>query len=270
MNWTRTVSSGSNRDCCRTSICMNIQDKWRAVIAEGHIIRSVEEGIYSALRDGPHDHLYDRRAVAYDLVVGTRLYNRVMWGAYRPDYVKFARQSVASHPGGMLLDAGCGSLLFTAAAHLGCERPILAFDQSLHMLRRARSRLMKLSGSVPERIFLLQADLSALPFRPASFHTVLCMNVLHHLADAGNVITGLKKLLVDGGHLYLTSLVKGNRLIGDHYLDTLFKRGDFVQPRTGAELERLLATSFGQRASYRVQGNMAFATAASSLQRCTA
>lgn len=245
---------------------MSIPDKWRAVIAEGHPVRSVEEGIYSVLPGGPHSHLYDGRAAIYDLVVGTRLYNRVMWGASLPDYVAFARQAVASSPAGLMLDAGCGSLLFTAPAYLDCERPILALDQSLHMLRRARARLVKLAGSVPERIFLLQADLSALPCRPGSLHTALCMNVLHHFADAGSLLASLKRLLVDGGRLYLTSLVKGNRLIGDHYLNALYRRGDFVQPRTGTELQNLLAGSFGQSVSYWMRGNMAFAVAATSIQ----
>ena len=246
---------------------MNIQDSWSAVIAEGHTIRSVEEGIYSVLPEGPHIHLYDRRGAMYDLVVGTRLYNRVMWGALLRDYVTFARQAIASYPAGMMLDAGCGSLLFTAQAYVDCRRPIFAFDQSLHMLRRARSRLLKLAGYVPEHIFLLQADLSDPPFRPASFHTALCMNVLHHFADAGSLITGLKKLLVDGGLLHLTSLVKGNRLIGDNFLNSLYRWGDFVHPRTELELENLLTGSFGQSVSYRIQGNMAYATAAKSLQR---
>ena len=245
---------------------MSVPEEWKAVIAEGESIRLVEEGIYSALPDKAQAHLYDRRASVYDLVVGTSFYNRVMWGALLPDYLKFARQAVAAHPTGILLDAGCGSLLFSAAAHLDCQRPILACDQSLNMLRRARSRLRKLAGSVPERIFLLQADLSNLLFRPASFHTVLCMNVLHHLGDANALISGLKKLLVDGGHLYLTSLVKGHRFIGDHYLDALYRRGDFVQPRTGAELGVLLTRSFGESANYSVQGNMAYATAVSSRQ----
>jgi SAM-dependent methyltransferase len=107
---------------------------------------------------------------------------------------------------------------------------------------------------------LLQADLSALPFQPASFQTALCMNVLHHYEDAESLIKSLKRLLVDAGHLYLTSLVKGNRLIGDHYLDTLYRRGDFVRPRTSVEVGDLLARSFGESASYCVQGNMAYAT----------
>jgi SAM-dependent methyltransferase len=245
---------------------MNVPDFCGEVIAEGHTVRSVEEGIYSVLPDRPHAHLYDGRAVIYDLVVGTRVYNRVMWGASMSDYIAFARQAVASHPTGVLLDAGCGSLLFSARAHLDCQRPILACDQSLNMLKCARARLVKLAGHVPERVLLLQADLSALPFRPHSFHTVLCMNVLHHVADAGGLITDLKESLAGGGTLYLTSLVRGNRLIGDRYLDALSRRGDFVRPRTSVELENLLAGSFGQSVNYWVQGNMAYARAVNIIQ----
>lgn len=243
---------------------MSIPDGCRAVIAEGHTVRTVAEGIYSVLPDGPHAHLYDGRAAVYDLVVGTRIYNRVMWGASLPDYVAFARQAAASDSTGTLLDAGCGSLLFTARAYLDCRRPIIACDQSLSMLRRARSRLMRLAGYWPERVCLLQADVNALPFRPASFRTVLCMNVLHHLTDAEGLMTGLKRLLAAGGRLYLTSLVKGGRRIGDHYLDALYRRGDLVRPRTGLELETLLAGSFGRDVSCRTRGNMAYATAVSS------
>src|SRR5690348_14061648 len=107
---------------------MNVPDDCRAAIAEGHAIRSVEEGIYSVLPARPHTHLYDGRAAIYDLVVGTRFYNRVMWGASLPDYVAFARQAVASDQAGMLLDAGCGSLLFTAQAYLDCRRQVIACD----------------------------------------------------------------------------------------------------------------------------------------------
>lgn len=249
---------------------MNVASQCREAIAAGHIIRPVEEGIYSVLPDGARAHLYDGRAALYDLIVGRRLYNRVMWGASLPDYVAFAEQALTSDSGGMMLDAGCGSLLFTARAYLDCPRPILACDQSLSMLRRARSRLVKLAGYLPERILLLQADLGALPFRPESFRTVLCMNVLHHVADAEGLIKGLKELLECGGRLYLTSLVKGNRLIGDRYLDALYRRGDFVRPRTGVELESLLAGSFEQVVNYRTHGNMAYATAVSTTERSAA
>jgi ubiquinone/menaquinone biosynthesis C-methylase UbiE len=231
------------------------------VIAEGYSIRSVEEGIYSVLPDGPHTHLYDGRAALYDLVVGTRIYNRVMWGASLDNYIGFVQEAVASDSTGILLDAGCGSLLFTAQTYLHSQRPILACDQSLEMLRRAKSRLMKLAGQLPKNILLLQADLNDLPFRPARFRTTLCMNVLHHLADANGLLTGLKRLLTADGQLYLTSLVKSGRVIGDYYLNALHRRGDLVRPRTSVDMKTLLAYTFGASVSCRTEGNMAYATA---------
>lgn len=240
---------------------MSLPDYCREVIAEGHAIRLVEEGIYSVLPDPSYNHLYDGRAGLYDAVVGTRLYNRVMWGAALPGYVAFARQAVASDQSGSLFDAGCGSLLFTAQAYLESQRPIIACDQSLAMLRRARSRLLKLAGSVPERIVLLQVDLSAMPFHRDSFTTVLCMNVLHHVADAAGLVADLRNVLVDGGHFYLTSLVKGDRLIGDRYLDVLHRRGDFVSPRTMADVATLVGGSFGRTMHHWLEGNMWYATA---------
>jgi len=235
----------------------------RAVLAENRAVRLVADGIYSTLPDPSTKCHYDRRATGYDLVVSTRLYNSVMWGSSPFDYAFFARQAVNSCPDGRLLDAACGSLLFTAAVYLACKRTIIAFDQSLSMLKRARKRLIRLSGSVPEHILLLQADLSDLPFRPASFRTVLCMNVLHHLENAAALMPHLKRLLADNGHLYLTSLVSNNRLVGDRYLNALYSAGEFVRPRSNLELKEMLERSLNQEVSYRVKGNMAFASTAS-------
>src|SRR5213080_1245345 len=58
---------------------MKHSDKLTEVLAEGCMVRLVEDDIYSVLPDVPHKHLYDRRAAAYDSVVSTWLYNRVMW-----------------------------------------------------------------------------------------------------------------------------------------------------------------------------------------------
>src|SRR5712692_9762616 len=243
---------------------MNHSEQFKDVLAEGCIIRRLEDDIYSALPDVPHKHLYDRRASAYDSVVSTWLYNRLMWGTSPLDYVAFAREAVVSHPAGRMLDAGCGSLLFTAQVYLASDRQVIAFDQSLRMLKRARARLIELAGAVPERILLLQADLSNLVFRPRKFHTLLCMNVLHQFAGAAELIPKLRALLVNGGQLYLTSLVSNGRYLGDHWLSALHKTGEFVRPRSGAELNKLLDDSLGEGVSYRIKGNMAFATAAAS------
>jgi ubiquinone/menaquinone biosynthesis C-methylase UbiE len=243
---------------------MDALNELKKMVAEDRAVRLVEDGIYSVLPDAARKHHYDKRATVYDLVVSTRLYNAVMWGNSPLDYVAFARRAVTSCVDGTFLDAGCGSMLFTAQTYLECQRQIIAFDQSLAMLRRARKRLMKLTGSVPEHILLLQADLSDLPFRPAGFQTILCLNVLHQFEDAAALIPNLKRLLVEDGHLYLTSLVSNNRFVGDRYLDALHATGEFVRPRSNLELRKILDMSLKQEVSYRIKGNMAYATTASS------
>jgi SAM-dependent methyltransferase len=237
-------------------------DALKEVLTEGCLIRLVEDDIYSTLPNVPHKHLYDKRSAAYDAIVRTWLYNRVMWGTSPADYVAFAREAVVSHPNGRMLDAGCGSLLFTAHVYLSSERQVIAFDQSLQMLKRARARLIELAGFVPEHILLLQADLSNLMFRPGRFNTILCMNVLHQFEEAAELIPKLRGLLANSGQLFLTSLVSNGRYIGDRWLGTLHKSGEFVRPRSGVELNKLLEDSLGKEVTYRMKGNMAFATAA--------
>ena len=236
-------------------------DELEEVVAEGHAVRLIEDDIYSVLPDTSVPHHYDKRASVYDLVVSTRLYNFVMWGTSPYDYVEFARQALSSSGDGIYLDAGCGSLLFTGRIYAGSNRRIVAFDQSLAMLRRARQRLRKLAGCVPEHIRLLQADLSDLPFRRKSFRTVLCLNVLHQFADATGLISGLNELLFESGDLYLTSLIANNRTIGDWYLEALYRTGEFVRPRNALELRELFVNALGQRMSYEEKGNMAFVRA---------
>ena len=227
-------------------------------VTDERCVRLIEEDIYSVERDGPVKHHYDKRATLYDLIVGTRLYNSVMWGASPFDYVDFARQALISSPDGTFLDAGCGSLLFTGRTYVNSSRRIIAFDQSLAMLRRARQRLIKHSGSVPEHIRLLQADLTDLPFRRQSFRTVLCLNVLHQFADAASLISNLKELTTSTGDLCFTSLTSTNRTIGNCYLRALYAIGEFVRPRSEQELRQLLTKALGEEISYRVKGNMAF------------
>jgi ubiquinone/menaquinone biosynthesis C-methylase UbiE len=183
-----------------------------------------------------------------------------MWGTSPRDYAEFARQDLDSSSNGIFLDAGCGSMLFTARTYVSSNRQIVAFDQSLAMLRRARERLRKLAGRVPENIRLLQADLSDLPFRRNSFRTVMCLNVLHQFADAATLVSGFNELLCEEGNLYLTSLILNNRMIGDWYINMLYRTGEFVRPRNERELRELFSRAFGERVSYVEKGNMAFVT----------
>ena len=247
---------------------MNRSDGWQEVLTDGCVIRLVEDNIHSVLPDVRHDHLYDKRAAAYDAVVSTWLYNRMMWGTSPADYVAFAREALDSDPKGRMLDAACGSLLFTAQSYLSSNRQIIAFDQSLQMLKRARTRLTELAGSFPAHIVLLQADLRNVVFQPGSFDTVLCMNVLHQFAAAAGLIPKLRGLLATGGRLYLTSLVSNGRYLGDRWLAALYQTGEFVRPRTSAELSKLLAELLG-KTNYRTKGNMAFATLVANRENLT-
>ena len=237
---------------------MNGAEGLKELLEEGRTVRPVEEGIYSALRAGEDKHHYDRMAALYDLVVGTKSYNRMMWGGSPFDYKAFARQAVGANHNGPLLDAACGSLLFTAEAYLESDRRVIAFDQSLGMLRRARTRLCELAGEVPKNIFLLQADLSDPPFRPSSLQTILCMNVLHLREDGAALVANLGRLLTDKGRLYLTSLILNDRFIGDRYLGLLHRSGEMARPRTRPELSDLLKTSVGPEVNCLVTGNMAY------------
>jgi SAM-dependent methyltransferase len=239
---------------------MEVPNSLQQVLAENREAHGLEDSIYSVLTRSARHH-YDRRSAVYDAVVGTRLYNSVMWGTSPQDYFSFAREAVCSSASGRFLDAGCGSMLFTAPAYLEGTRLIVAFDQSLAMLRRARQRLIELAGVVPKHILLLQADLSDLPFRAGCFDTVLCMNVLHQYEDANGLIPRLRALLATNGRLYLTSLVSNRRFIGDHYLKALYATREFVLPRSKTELREILNNALGEELEYRTTGNMAFAMA---------
>jgi ubiquinone/menaquinone biosynthesis C-methylase UbiE len=241
---------------------MSALDRLKEVVTAGRSIEQLEEGIYTALGGAPQKHQYDQGAAVYDLLVSSRLYNRIVWGTSPESHRAFARQAVQSTRSGLILDAACGSLVFTAQAYLEAERPVIACDQSLDMLRRARRRLLKLGGTTPAQVVLLQADVSDLPFRKNSFQTVLSMNVLHHVADGAGLIRGLNALLASDGQLHLTSLVKNNRLVGDGYLNLLHKQGWIVRPRTSGEVKHLLEDSLAARIDYRLDGNMAYATTA--------
>jgi len=228
------------------------------VLLENRRAQLIDDDIYSVLPDASRVHHYDKRASAYDFVVSTNLYNLAMWGSSPSDYVAFARQALTSADEGIFLDAGCGSLLFTAPLYLNSNRQIIAFDQSLAMLRRARQRLVKLAGALPEHIRLMQSDLTDLPFRSNRFRTVLCLNVLHQFADAATLISHFKRLLTSDGRLHLTSLVLNNRFVGDSYLKVLHATGEFVRPRSLLEVKEIFNKDFSTEVNCHAKGNMAF------------
>ena len=239
---------------------MDPRNELKDVLEQNRAVRVVDDDIYSVLADSTLEHDYDRKARIYDFVLGLRLYHAVMWGCSRLEHISFARESISSGSNGRFLDAGCGSLMFTAESYLESNRPIVAFDESLAMLRLARQRLIRLAGSIPDRIMLLQGDLTDLPFRADSFQGVLCLNVVHHVADLAALIANLRRVMIAKAQLHLSALVY-NRFIGDRYLNLLHASGVIEHPRRKAELRGILNHALGDNVVYRVKGNLAFASA---------
>ncbi len=229
-------------------------------LLKGRELREVEPGLYSALPETEEAQHYDRLAGIYDRLIGSRLYNRWMWGSDLRDYTAFADAALRSATSGPYLDAGCGSMLFTAEVYRQAQRPVIAMDHSLEMLRRARARLQQGNGSIPANVVLIQADLHDLPFQAASFATVLSMGMLHLFEDGGAMLRAVRSLLLPRGRLYLNTLVLNQRW-GDHYLRFLHRRDEVAALRTVEDVRVLITATTDHVAECRAVGNIAYAIA---------
>ena len=96
-----------------TTDAANAVEEIHRLLRPGVKLRAAAPGILSALPLDAPSHPYDAKAAIYDLVVARRLYNRILWGANRDDYSAFERLAVDAPRRGWMLDAGCGSLVFT-------------------------------------------------------------------------------------------------------------------------------------------------------------
>jgi len=221
-------------------------------------LRLVEPHLYSLSAPGENTNTYDQKGslALYDQVACNRVYNRLVWGYSTSEYNALCRGALGSSSEGWVLDAGCGALAFTAQTYADYdERPVIFLDQSLKLLRLAKSRLAKLHGSIPENAVFLHGDVLHLPFKPKSFGTIISLNLLHVLEDVRRVLLELRKVLMDGGTMSFTTLIENHRF-ADRYLQAWARAGEAV-PRTARQL---LAEFEAMRmpVSYRIQGNMAF------------
>jgi ubiquinone/menaquinone biosynthesis C-methylase UbiE len=234
--------------------------KLAEVISPEVSLRLVEPHLYSPYGPGENTNTYDQKGALafYDKVACSRVYNRLVWGYDTAEYQTLCGAALHSSTEGWVLDAGCGALAFTAATYAGYgERPVVFFDQSLTLLRLAKSRLAELHGGVPDTVVFLHGDATWLPFKPQSFGTIICMNLLHVLKDVQGVLLELKRVLLDEGTMSFTTLVESGRW-ADRYLHLWARAGEVV-PRTAAQLMAEF-TALGLPVTYRVEGNMAFVT----------
>ncbi len=230
-----------------------------SLLAPGRALRPVGGGIVSALSRPDEGAPFDRRAAVYDRIIGGRAYNRLVWGASIADYERFAAEALAAGDG-PFLDAGCGTLVFTAAAYRQASRQLVLVDLSLGMLRRAASRLAGAPAS------LVQADVLDLPFAPKRFATVACHAMLHVLDEPWAALAALRDQLAPGGRLFASMLVS-DRAIGRPLLAALHRAGEVGRPRSTDELAGAACQLFGQSAEVQRRGSMAWVRAAAATER---
>lgn len=217
----------------------------------------VAEGIFSVLDDSRQQSGYDGQVLAYDAVVGNRFYNKLFWGNWPSAYLRFCQTGLAQSPDQPVLDVGCGSLVFTAQAYAQADnRAIVLLDRSLGMLKRARERLSKIHGSVPQNVTFLQGDAFDLPFAENTFGSVMSYGLLHMIDKKKEILNELERVKDDSGSISLTSLIS-NIGVGRKYLSLLEKSGQTAKNLTRDSLSNLLNT---RSLDYKfcTQGNIAY------------
>ena len=210
----------------------------------------------AALAVPPRVRAYDAGGWFYDLVVGSRLYHQLVWGMPPREHVAFARRALAAASPGPILDAGCGSLLFTAACYRETTRELTLLDASTTMLTRAARRL----GPASRTVRLTQGDLRAIDLEPATFAATFHFGVLHCLDQPDRVLGELHRVTRPGGQLFLSCLTLG-RPRGDAFLRRLARAGHVAPPRDHQTILATIAAAGFSLQQHRQQGSFLFVEA---------
>jgi ubiquinone/menaquinone biosynthesis C-methylase UbiE len=204
-------------------------------------IEEVEQDIYSCIKPEDRNSEYDNKVKAYDYIVGNAYYNKLIWGNWPANYSHFCTQALLNSKGGLYLDAGCGSLVFTAKEYANADNELIVLlDRSLGMLRKGRERIIKLCGKVPDNIIFLQGDILNLPFLNSAFNTVASFGVLHMFEKKLTVLAELERVRKISGGIYFSCLA-GNNLVGKKYLEILKDAGEVASCVTSESLRQQLA-----------------------------
>jgi ubiquinone/menaquinone biosynthesis C-methylase UbiE len=235
---------------------MDVADRLSSMLEGNAELMQIEHGIFSLRGAGISGNEYDSAfGAVYDTIACSSLYNRLIWGYPVVEFQRFCLEKLNSSPDGWVLDAGCGSLAFSAKAYAVVTRSVVFLDQSLRMLRLARSRINKLRGGVRGGSVFVLGNVLHLPFKPQSFETVVSLNLIHVCRELPEMLRELKRVLKTGGSLSFTTLIENHRY-ADAYLRRLGRSG-YLVPRTETDLSSAFRAA-GLSADYRLIGNMAF------------
>ncbi len=228
------------------------------IISEDVRLNIVAEDIYSVYATGESPGSFDSfgASAIYDMVACNRFYNWLMWGYSIKDYATLCEDVLNSSSEDWALDLACGSLAFTAEVYANCSnRPVVFLDQSLKLLRKGKSRLERLKGSISKNMFFLHADALQLPFKDNIFNAVISLNLLHCIDDVKTALKEIKRVLTHGGNSAITTLVQSSRW-SNRYLNMLAGSGALIS----RSLDDLLSTfnDMEMPITHKIKGNLAF------------
>jgi SAM-dependent methyltransferase len=228
------------------------------IISENVRLNIVAEDIYSVYTTGESPGSFDSfgASAIYDMVACNRFYNWLMWGYSIKDYATLCEDVLNSSSEGWALDLACGSLAFTAEVYANfSNRPVVFLDQSLKLLRKGKSRLERLKGSISENMFFLHADALQLPFKDNIFNAVISLNLLHCIDDVKTALKEIKRVLTHGGNSAITTLVQSSRW-SNRYLNMLAGSGALIS----RSLDNILSTfnDMEMPITHKIKGNLAF------------
>jgi ubiquinone/menaquinone biosynthesis C-methylase UbiE len=102
-------------------------------------------------------------------------------------------------PGEFILDAGCGTGIFTLAM-ISCGARVIGLDLSLSMIRRARQK------GRTSQLRIISADILHLPFPENSFDKTVSITALEFIPDGQKAIQELFRVTRKGGTLVVATL----------------------------------------------------------------
>jgi ubiquinone/menaquinone biosynthesis C-methylase UbiE len=135
----------------------------------------------------------DRPIAEYDLA-----YRDVFWAdrEYEDRCDRIAIRALLPETGGRLIEVGAG--FGRLGDEYGGYREVTLFDPSESLLQAAAERL-----GVDPRFRFVAGDAHRLPFDDATFDAVVCVRVVHNLADPGRAFGEFARVLRPGGSLVL-------------------------------------------------------------------
>jgi ubiquinone/menaquinone biosynthesis C-methylase UbiE len=125
----------------------------------------------------------------------------------RVDFVARLEALTGALAGRTVLDLGCGRHALWSRAYAAHGARVVAVELDPARCVEAVARLGAAPPSGPGRVLaVVHGDGERLPLRDETVHFVHCAQVLEHVASPAAILAELRRVLVPGGHAYVTAI----------------------------------------------------------------